>query len=238
MGISYTDGFNVDELKKVGILASIYVYCAPCASAIRSAFQICDELRNSKGTSGHIRIDDRIDATCCAGISKKSHLKSMVNAVKHIEIGTRRTEGWVSTWKTYVDRVWLENSLYRAEESDVEDSDRVNAVKGIFSNVPLESRYNAIVILGEVDRCSWMIQTKPFPWTARMPQETEIFRIHANQRKEAVWQRTYLGTYTPRSFMQNELPPVQAARSTIDLRPPRPKRRKSSTSESEFSIGS
>lgn len=183
-------------------LGNVYVYCAPCACAVRTALTIC-----AYGSLQYLqyitRVDDRISASCCPESTKMDRLISLVATIKEIEATEALQMTGVNTrWIEYIDRVWIEQRVYRLEEEFYAQSfSRSTVVNGqeLFAEFQSESKETGVVFLGELDHCLWMLQTQPFPWKARIPKETEIYKL-AKTTADSGWERIYLGTYTPRKF--------------------------------------
>ena len=69
-----------------------------------------------------------------------------------------------------------------------------------------------------------MIQTPPFPWKARMPKETEIFRLSGGYSNVGgrvwEWHRTFLGTYTPSKYLTLTKAPTSLEDASLDADEP------------------
>ena len=130
-------------------------------------------------------------------------LISLVTTIKEIEAALiSETSGIVLAWVTHIDRVWIEQRVYRLEEEIYAQSDpksRLESGVELLTEFESEEKATGIVILGELDYCQWMLQTQPFPWKARIPKETEIYQLKKTKMRQE-WDRKYLGTYTPRDF--------------------------------------
>jgi hypothetical protein len=105
---------------------------------------------------------------------------------------------YVSDWVKYLDRVWIDQRVYELETrvytGDDSDSDK-RSIAEILSNL----RRGHYVILGEVDLCHWILQTKPFPWAPRMAKANEIYQMKWHGDGTG-WHRKYLGSFTPQNF--------------------------------------
>lgn len=183
-------------------LGNVYIYCAPCVCAVRTALTICQQ-GGSKYLRYRTRVDDRISATCCPESTKIDRLVSLLNMVKTIEATDKsQTTGFATAWIHFIDRLWIEQRVYQLEEElHAENGSRSVVHDGdeLFAELQLEYKETGIVVLGELDQCFWMLQTPPFPWKARIPKETEIYKVERTLTS-STWKRTYLGTYTPRAF--------------------------------------
>ena len=183
-------------------LGNVYVYCAPCVCAIRTALTICEE-GSSRFLNYWTRVDDRISAICCPESTKIDRLILLIAAVKQIEAtDMSQSTRFNIVWMELIDRVWIEQRVYQSEEEvQAQDDPRPMVASGaeLFAEFQSESKETGVVILGELEHCSWMLQTQPFPWKARVPKETEIYKL-AKTMFGSTWERTYLGTYTPGVF--------------------------------------
>ena len=207
-------------------LGNVYVYCAPCACALRTALTVCVQ-GSSKYLRYKTRVDDRICASCCPETTKMDRLISLVTTIKEIEAAlTSETSEIHPTWVGHIDRVWIEQRVYRLEEELYAQSDprsRLESGAELLTEFGPEAKLTGIVFLGELSYCQWMLQTQPFPWKARIPKETEIYQL---TKKRQGWDREYLGTYTPRNFIATESclttsmrPKLEAVKILSSLRP-------------------
>ena len=81
---------------------------------------------------------------------------------------------------TLIDRLWVEQRLYDIEEeTDLPQPISKLAEMGgkILSSHDSDEKTAGIVILGESTYCLPIMRSRPFPSTARMPKETEIFQM-------------------------------------------------------------
>ena len=183
-------------------LGNVFVYCAPCACAVRTALTICEE-GQSKYITYMTRVDDRVSASCCPTSTEEERLISLITILKQLEATDGAETFELRTdWIEYIDRVWLEQRLYALEQGfDPHDPTRSVTAQGaeLFADFRPEPKATAMVLLGELDYCHWMLETHPFPWKVRAPKETEIYQLTKRQTDSA-WMRTFLGTYTPSTF--------------------------------------
>lgn len=201
-------------------LGNIYVYCAPCVCAVRTALTICEQ-GGSEYLKYLTRVDDRVSAICCSESTKINRLVSLLNMVKRIEAtDISQTTGFSISWINFIDRVWIEQRVYQLEEdlyAEITPGSVIHGGDELFAELQSEVKETGIIILGELNQCFWMLQTHPFPWKARVPKETEIYRL-AKTRTSSAWKRTYLGTYTPRGFgrthQTSNLPVQDQSKST------------------------
>lgn len=183
-------------------LGNVYVYCALCTCAVRTALTVC-----AQGSSKYLpyltRVDDRICASCCPETTKMDRLISLVTTIKEIVAALKSETSEIHrAWVGHIDRIWIEQRVYRLEEEIYAQSDprsRLESGAELLTEFESEEKPTGIVFLGELDYCQWMLQTQPFPWKARIPKETEIYQLKKTTKRQE-WDRKYLGTYTPRNF--------------------------------------
>ena len=212
VGGDFSNPFSIDgdELRQAQLpLAKIYIYCAPCACLIQAALSICQ--KSSSFLEILVRPDDRITASCRPeGIG----VDGLVSLLNEIKITEARGGASIRTINC-IDRLWIEQRLFRIEEVYQPQRSRHISYNNrhIFTEVCGDKKCIGIVILGEVNHSRSMMHTPPFPPTARLPRETEIFQM---KRRGGIWERKYLGTYTPNNFEPNMSPYLGVA----GLRPP------------------
>jgi hypothetical protein len=99
-----------------------------------------------------------------------------------------------------VDKLWIEQRLFELEEKGYfqSSSNIVNQATGIFESHRSPMGTAGIIILGELDYCLPIMHCAPFPLKPRMPRETEIFQMDGIHGESESWERTFLGTYTPK----------------------------------------
>lgn len=228
--------YDVSDFQNAAIeanlpLGNVYVYCAPCACAVRTALTVCVQ-GSSKYLPYKTRVDDRICASCCPETTKMDRLISLVTTIKEIEAALiSETSGFNTAWVGHLDRVWIEQRVYRLEEEIYAQNDprsRLESGAELLTEFAKQEKATGIVFLGELDYCQWMLQTQPFPWKARVPKETEIYQLEKTKNRQG-WDRKYLGTYTPRNFTATasyltsgtsmKPPKLEAAKTLSSLRP-------------------
>ena len=212
--------YEHSDFQNAALLGNVYVYCAPCACAVRTALIICAD-GSSEYLPYVVRVDDRISASCCPESTKLDRLISLLTTIKEIEAGVAlKTTVFNTRWIGCIDRVWIEQRMYRLEEElyaeGVPRFPRSPTARGeeLLAEFRGEGKNIGVVFLGELDHCFWMLQTRPFPWKARIPKETEIYKLNMT-RDPSTWDRIYLGTYTPRTFRAYTSYPMSA--SFLDL---------------------
>jgi hypothetical protein len=171
---------------------------------VRTALAICTS-QESKTIRCFVRVDGRIDVDCLAQGTELDRLYSLLDMIKVLEANPKLSKGMYNYQLTqFVDRIWLESRIYRLEEEIYEGAMKRGAFERgveLFAELKedIESKTTAFVILGKIDACHWMLHTPPFPWTPRMPKETEMYQLKwSGQPKK--WERIFLGTFTPRLY--------------------------------------
>lgn len=102
--------YDVSDFQNAAIeanlpLGNVYVYCAPCACAVRTALTVCLQ-GGTKYLPYRTRVDDRIGASCCPEKTKMERLISLVSAIKTLEAAiTSEASGINKQWVEFIDRV-------------------------------------------------------------------------------------------------------------------------------------
>lgn len=194
-----SDNDLTDLQKLVLPVATIYLYCAPCACLLASAFEICRKA-GSRATTYFkflVRPDDRLVSSCCSLKDRSLGLVSLIQRVREIE-----SSSWVNDLRL-IDRIWVEQRLYEIEEeTDLpQPLSRIAEMAGkVFTSHHSEEKTAGIIVLGELQFCLPILRSPPFESKPRMPKETEIFQIKGawvSGRYEL--KSHFLGTYTPKA---------------------------------------
>ena len=208
--------YEFPEIQKLALEASlplvkVDVFCAPCACAIQTAIRLC-HAESSPLIRYEVKVDDRVPVSCCANSSKINHLNSLLIKIQEHDAGLLINQSHLNTaWIGFLDRVWIEQRIYELETNLYTGEDSKSDKWGIVELLKtLTSQY--CLLLGEIDRCLWILQTEPFPWTPRMPKANEIYQVH---RQSKCWHRKFLGSFTPRNFKSQA--PSLTTTSTPDI---------------------
>ncbi|KAI9856456.1 MAG: hypothetical protein M1813_009112 [Trichoglossum hirsutum] len=210
--------YEFPEIQKLALeaslpLARVDVFCAPCACAIQTAIRLC-QAESSQLISYEVKVDDRVPVSCCANLSKIDRLNSLLITIQEYDAGLLNDQSHLNTqWIRFLDRVWIEQRIYELETTIYTGEDFKPGQWSIAELLKtLTSRY--CVLLGEVDRCLWILQTEPFPWTPRMPKANEIYQA---RWQSGGWHREFLGSFTPRNF-RSQAPSIRVTTtSTPDI---------------------
>jgi hypothetical protein len=194
---------ELTELQKLALpLASIFIYCAPCACLVATALAICRDAGRRATTYFQflIRPDDRLISTCCSQKDRSVGLVSVVEKIKDIErIATYNANSPLNA----VDKFWVEQRLFELEENEYPGSsaDLLEMGGKVFSEHKSGKKTAGIIVLGEVEYSLPLMQAPPFLSTPRVPKETEIFQMNKDTYRDGKyhWSRKYLGTYTPKT---------------------------------------
>jgi Prion-inhibition and propagation len=196
---------RITQCIKEGNDGTMYVYCGLCTCALRTALSIC-ETEERVRVECFVRPDDRIETSCQSAGTPLNRLICLLDMLKSIEaMPIDEAREFDNANLALIDRVWLEQRIYQLEEEfydEVTNKDRIDAGAELFEELKdSNSSRTVIVILGELEACQWMMQTPPFPRTARMPKETEIHQLSGAPN----WKRDFLGTFTPRHYHLSKL---------------------------------
>jgi hypothetical protein len=193
---------ELSDLQEIALpLAIIYIYCAPCACLIATAFKICRTAGKRASTlfSLLVRPDDSLSSSCCSNTDRSIGLASLVEAIKNYEISGDNSLSYLEL----VDKSWIERRLFEIDEvGQLQPSTNIlGMAQGIFKSHESPRECAGIIILGELDFCLPIMHCPPFPRKSRIPRETEVFRM--SKGLGSSWTRKYLGTYTPKPLPHN-----------------------------------
>lgn len=195
--------YDMTDLQQLLLpVATIFIYCAPCACLLTTAFSICNSAGDRAAAYFRflIRPNDRLVSSCCSQNDRSIGLASIIEKMEEMEHSGIKVTGNL----TLIDRIWVEQRLYEIEEeTDLPQPISKLAEMGVkvLSSHESDETTAGIVILGELTYCLPIMQSRPFPSTARMPKETEIFQMTKQfviGHQKHYWKRKFLGTYTPK----------------------------------------
>jgi hypothetical protein len=195
------DKYNMTDLQQLLLpVATIFIYCAPCACLLTTAFSICNSAGDRAAAYFRFRIrpDDRLVSSCCSQNDRSIGLASIIEKMKEKE------HSEVTGNLTLIDRIWVEQRLYEIEEeTDLPQPISKLAEMGgkVLSSHESDETTAGIIILGELIYCLPIIRSRPFPSKPRIPKETEMFQMKRTWDSSTMnyaWQRKFLGTYTPK----------------------------------------
>lgn len=159
----------------------------------------CDQLKAT------VRVDDRISSSCFQSAAERIvALQSLLAYLDTLE----PVSGF--TWK-HLDRTWLDQRLYSLE-SDFTIADvtlPLSSIRDIFSRENYPDPFAGLVIVGEADFCTPLLQAEPFPWTPKPPRECEVYEITCIGVNS--YNRKYIGIFVPRT-------PPQETTTTLSQR--------------------
>ena len=214
----------VERIRDMYPFGIIYVHTSPCLWAIQTAMDIAAALNRGQ-LKATVRIDDKISSSCFQSAAERIiALQSLLAYLDTLKPG-QGLNG------KYLDRIWLDQRLYSLE-SDFSIADNIlprSSIKDIFSENNYPDPFAGLIIVGEVDFCTPLLQAEPFPWTLRPPRECEVYEITCIGLES--YNRKYIGRFVPRTFSQEPTtklsqPQVSEAPSRIsdDLQPQAGKR--------------
>jgi len=178
-------------------VANIYIYCSPCACMVSTALSLCSGTGNHAATffKFSVRPDDRLISSCCPNEDRSLGLTSLLQMIKDKE-----ANGHLPAPFPLLDRQWIEQRLFEIEETErVQSFEDTGTLAGkLFTSHRSERTTAGIVVLGELEHCLPIMQRAPFVQKPRIPRETEIFQMQKAFYGNTTWDRTNLGTYSPR----------------------------------------
>ncbi|POS80349.1 hypothetical protein DHEL01_v201272 [Diaporthe helianthi] len=204
-------------------LARFIIYCPPCVSAITTAVHLC-QVNEDAITECH-----RLGCACCPNMASGLARLSMI-ADTIVDVGTGHHRAKPNTpevyWMKSIDRAWLENVLYNADDqspastptSNTDTTTAGNDYAAIRDLLTFEGKVRestVAVILGDVDNASWIINAAPFPTVKRQPRTGEMFHIKHNYMDKS-YNRSFLGTFEAKGALKRRKgtsPPPETTKS-------------------------
>lgn len=141
----------------------------------------------SKYLPAHVRVDDRISCSCYP--SATGRVMALEAIADHLEKVPS------ASWP--LDRLWLHQRLYMLENDAglADNTTPMSSALNIFSKDNFPDKLAGLVIVGEVDFCTPLLQAEPFLWTARFPRQCEIYEITHHGYS---YHRRYIGRFAAR----------------------------------------
>ncbi|KAH0542808.1 hypothetical protein FGG08_002856 [Glutinoglossum americanum] len=207
-------------LKAALPIARIHIYCAPCACLLATAIKICKE-ESSPLLEITVRLDIRLVSSCCQDRDGLDKIDELLKGVKHIERVSHYPLYGDAGDLEYLDRPWIEQRLHLEREE--EDQPKVYYNRNYrFSFSPSDRDCSVIVMLGEVDHILPIMHSPPFPQKARVPQETEIYKMKSTLGSG--YSRDFLGSFTssilkPSVVLATEVAPNTMPRAALATKP-------------------
>ncbi|KAG8168358.1 hypothetical protein KVR01_001107 [Diaporthe batatas] len=204
-------------------LARFIVYCPPCISAITTAVHLCQDNEDAI-TQCH-----RLGCACCPGIASGLARLSMI-ADTIVDVGTghhrAKPNSPEARWMKSIDRAWLENVLYNADDqspastpsSNTDTTTAGNDYAGIRELFTFEGKVRestVAVVLADVESASWIINAAPFPTVKRQPRTGEMFHIKHNHMDKS-YNRSFLGSFEVKGALKRRKgtsPPPETTKS-------------------------
>ncbi|KAH6869266.1 prion-inhibition and propagation-domain-containing protein [Thelonectria olida] len=195
-------------------LAKVKILCPPCRCAVRTALLVCSQ-QSSKKVEYKVGIDDRMPVSCCPEAEKLQRLRSLFKTLRELDEGSIGDEavGIRKDLLKHLDRPSLEHRIYRLE-TELYDNEHYKRPSQQVAELLSETRDadGIPIYLGEASRCAWIVQKAPFPWSPRVPKESEIFKFERDYVK-VNFTSTYLGTFTSSSQLTHAVVPTPRSHS-------------------------
>lgn len=113
-----------------------------------------------------------------------------------------------TNWIQYMDRAWMEQLLYKySEDTSVTKAGEPDAYAGLRQMLTFDGKARKktiAVILADVKSGAWIINSKPFPVTERLPRAGEMHHLkkeNPNVHTEPV-ERVFLGTFATKGALK------------------------------------
>jgi hypothetical protein len=235
--ISGQSGYDVDEKIKDDYIesqlpfAKLFFYCAPCICSIQATLKMSAKL-STRLLRCVVRVDDGISSSCGHEKGKSTALKSIIEFMDTCESGIVDPElikGKNTGHIEFLDRPWIEQRLF-----DLDDNQYgyrplpsiQSTIARIFAQHKGDSRTAGIVILGEFEQCTSIMQAPPFRADPRPLLERGVYQM----RGKNPWERKFLGTFATRpssmngyvEIFRNRSTPTQESEDTLHQSPNTP----------------
>ena len=176
--------------------ATVFIYVAPCERLLMLALHILADNRSDRELfSIRIRVDDRLNVTCCPPAAAYGRLVALLDILRQVP------RSWSGSDE--VDEMWLEQRI-QANVMDEPQSDRDADPASRYKHLYAEESYNrleivgAIVLLGEEDQVREVMSSNSFPRHPHVPRAEEIYAMRRQDfGSKTPFVRHYLGTYEP-----------------------------------------
>jgi len=190
--------YECDSLQKLAAeaslpAASVDVYCAPCACAIRTALLLCAE-ESTMLIKYTTEVDERIPVSCCDASTAFDCLSGLLLTIQLAEVDGIDNH-LESNLLQYLDRVWIEKRLYELETTSASRHKQATR-RQLLTKLVAEVSSRYAVFIGELDDMRHVAGASAFPQLPRPPRINEIYRLGYSN----AWQGEFMGTFTPRDF--------------------------------------
>jgi hypothetical protein len=219
--ISGQSGYDVDEkikgdyIKSQLPFAKLFFYCAPCICSIQATLKMSAEL-STRLLRCVVRVDDGISSSCGHEKGKSMALKSIIEFMDTFESGIADPElikGKNIGYIKFLDRPWIEQRLFDLDDNQYGYRPLPNiqsTIARIFTQHKDDSKTAGIVILGEFEQCTSIMQTPPFPADPKPLLERGVYQMKSGNP----WKRKFLGTFATRPSSKNGYVEIFQNRST------------------------
>ena len=190
-------------------VVTVYIYCPPCACQIATALDICQNSGSSPFIKFTVRVDHFLPSTCCASAPALDGVCSIIDHLRHLERIYSIYSNWAVTQVGSIDREWLEEREYAAEDTKMLSSEADLARIALYHDI---DEVYVIVIIGEDDFCMRMMDSSPFPPfdPGHKFRDNMMFEFSQQYSKSQNWHwvRRYLGTYSTKAPIIRKFPPL------------------------------
>jgi hypothetical protein len=149
-----------------------------------------------------IRVDDRLSCSCLDPPHALESLKDIIHNIREVEPLTRAgSSQLVRSRAEYVDRDFVEDRIWQLEEEGLPPLTVSPAenIRRIFGNHTYNDNVAGVVVLGEVDALSSLMQVPLFQQVARLLRANELYwslLTLAMHGKPPPWRPYRIGTFT------------------------------------------
>ena len=221
---------------------NVYIYCPPCACQVATALDIRQYRERKDYVEFKVRIDPQQMTSCSMSIYKIEGLISVIEQLNEKENRDYIDDRTVSQLKS-IDREWLERQVYEYTGEDrLSMLSPKNQLARVVKFHSKEPSCAAIIMLGEADFSIPLMGVPPFrPFeSGRLPRETQLFKFFSQYNsvvQRSIYEREYMGTYSPRAPLQPKQPPAVGLNKTHAKESPEraTKRPRSATPDEEGS---
>lgn len=162
-------------------IATAYIYTAPCERLMSSAVGICWELKKNKLLRSLIRVDDRLEHSCCTPDLVPARLAQVLG---YVHSGSKNED----VCAQYFDEMWLEQRIHATKGGvgDSADADESGDEPAVLTQFFKRNNYSAwenvvaTIIVGEEDyvrKLMDLMASKPHPESDLPRLATELYTV-------------------------------------------------------------
>lgn len=159
---------------------TLVIYCPPCTCMIDTAVELCNNIPDLQLIRRLIRVDDRLPCSCFEQPTALETLQLILDEIRYVEARLHSDYSDILRSRAeYIDRDFLESRVWalETEQSPPLPPTPTEILRQMFSGCRISDNVAGIVVLGENQDLSVLMQALMCVQGARMPQENEIYKL-------------------------------------------------------------